>query len=93
MEHSAEMVQKSATDGRNTLTMMYSMWEEIRDKMQKVVDMTREELGRMVGETREEIHKVVREVGGTFMARDEWANSRMADGYGILVGLCIMQLL
>jgi len=81
MEHSAEMVQDSVMGMREAATMMYNMWEEVRDKMQRVVDATKEELVRTVEELREEIFKVVRVVGGSLSASGEWDDSGMADGH------------
>ena len=43
MEHSTKVVQDAAMDTRKAVMVIYSMWEEVRDKMQKVVDTTKEE--------------------------------------------------
>ena len=48
MEHSAEVVQHAAVDMRKVVMVMYSTWEEVRDEMQKVVDVTKEEPVRAV---------------------------------------------
>jgi len=47
LKHSTEVIQDAAMDTRKAVTVMYSMWEEVRDKMQKVVDATNEELMRV----------------------------------------------
>jgi len=74
MEHSAEVVQYMAMDTRKAVMVMYSTWEEFRDKMQKVADATKEELMRVVEETREEIHKAVRGAKDTLADGDGWAD-------------------
>ena len=64
---------------------MYSMWEEVRDEMQKVADATKEELARAVEETKEEIQKVIRGTKDTLMGSNKWAHR---GGGGVAAALC-----
>jgi len=66
---------------RKVVMVMYSMWEEVRDEMQKVADATKEELARMVEETREEIHKAVRGAKDDLAWGDEQADFNAVDNH------------
>src|SRR5882724_11057918 len=81
MEHSTKVIQEADVDMRKAATVMYSMWEEVRDKMQKVVDVTKEELVRTVEETREEIHKAVRGAKDALAHGAEWADFNVVDNH------------
>src|SRR5882724_4771269 len=63
MEYATKRVQELVTDSRKATVMMYSMWEEVRDKIQKVVDATKKELQRTVKVTKEELHKAAAGMG------------------------------
>ena len=81
MEHSTEVIQEVAVDTRKVAMVMYSTWEEVRDKMQKVADMTKEELERMVEEMREEIHKAVRGTKDALTREDEGTDLNAVDNH------------
>jgi len=57
------------------------MWEEVRDEMQKVTDMTKEELMRVVEEMREELHKAVRGAKDTLAGCDRRADNDVVDNH------------
>src|SRR5882724_4707597 len=81
MEHSAEVIQDVAADMRKAVMVMYSMWEEVRDEMQKVMDVTKEELMRVVEEMREELHKVVRGAKDALVGCDGRADNDAVDDH------------
>jgi len=81
IEQSAEAIQDAATDTKKVTTVMYSMWEEVRDEMQKVTDTTKEELIRVVEETRDEIHKEIRGSKDTLTGCNQWADNNAVDDH------------